>query len=158
MHRSREWLYEWIRRDKRQNPETPGRAWAPKYRVSRNTMAKALRLEDFEFEADAAERLSGVIARCSKADLLRLDAFGHLSLAEKGAKPLFQVFAEREEHKVTAMASKAPPGGGGKTFIDLRLCAAIAERPAFEGSLIQTGTVSYRLKAAENEYRSARRS
>ncbi|MEU5609487.1 IS21 family transposase [Streptomyces sparsogenes] len=43
MHRSREWLYERIRREKRQSPETSGRALARKYRVSRNTVAKALR-------------------------------------------------------------------------------------------------------------------
>lgn len=43
MYRSREWLYERIRRDKRQNPEISGRALAQKYRVSRNTVAKALR-------------------------------------------------------------------------------------------------------------------
>lgn len=48
-------------------------------------------------EADAARRLSSVIARYSKVDLLCLDEFGSLNLDKKGARPLFQIFTEREE-------------------------------------------------------------
>ncbi|WP_406166050.1 ATP-binding protein [Streptomyces sp. NBC_00996] len=225
MHRSREWLYERFSQDKRQNPEMPVRALAQKYRVSRNTVAKALRLEDFEFEknpdvapapigeprnparmpegrplvviadsgagkshlligtdtavaeagltarytttsapvnelaeGNAAKRLSGVIAGYSKVDLLCLDEFGYLNLAKPGAKLLFQIFTEREERKATAVAPNTPLSEWDKTFTDPRLCAAIADRLTFKGPLIQPGTASYRLKATESEYRSARRS
>ncbi|WP_413105986.1 ATP-binding protein [Streptomyces sp. Inha503] len=45
-------------------------------------------------EADAGRRLSSMIARYSKVDLLCLDAFGYLNLDKKGAKLLFQIFTE----------------------------------------------------------------
>ncbi|WP_323136004.1 MULTISPECIES: ATP-binding protein [unclassified Streptomyces] len=52
-------------------------------------------------EADAARRLSSVIARYSKVDLLCLDEFGYLNLDKKGARLLFQIFTGREEYKAT---------------------------------------------------------
>lgn len=36
-------------------------------------------------------------------------------------------------------------GGSAKTFTDPRLCAAIVDRLAFGGNIIETGTDSYRL-------------
>lgn len=109
-------------------------------------------------EADAARRLSSVIARYSKVGLLCLDEFGYLNLDKKGAKLLFQIFTEREERKATAVASNAPFSEWGKTFTDPRLCAAIADRLTFKSTLIQTGTDSYRLKTTETEQQATRRS
>lgn len=37
------------------------------------------------------------------------------------------------------------PGGWTKTFTDPRLCAAIVDRLTFNGTIIETGTDSYRL-------------
>ncbi|MBD0688804.1 ATP-binding protein [Streptomyces sp. CBMA123] len=59
-------------------------------------------------EADAARRLSSVIARYSKIDLLCLDEFGYLNLDRKGVKPLFQIFTEREERRATAVTTNSP--------------------------------------------------
>jgi transposase len=42
VYRSREWLFERIRRDHRLDPSLSGRALAQRYKVSRNTVAKAL--------------------------------------------------------------------------------------------------------------------
>lgn len=97
MHRSREWLYERIRRDERQDPEVSGRARVPEGRP---------------------RLVPGVIAGYSNVDVL----------------------SEWE------------------TFTGPRLYAALADRLTHEGSLIRTGTAPSRLKAAEYEYRSARRS
>ncbi|WPB96121.1 IS21-like element helper ATPase IstB [Streptomyces malaysiensis] len=102
-------------------------------------------------EAEAGKRLTGVIARYTKVDLLCLDEFGYLNLDKKGAKLLFQIFTEREERKATAVASNAPFGEWDKTFTDPRLCSAIADRLTFKCTLIQTGTESYRLQATEAE-------
>lgn len=104
-------------------------------------------------EADAARRLSSVIARYSKVDLLCLDEFGYLNLDKKGAKLLFQIFTEREECKATAVATNSPFAEWDKTFGDPRLCAAIADRITFRCTLIQTGTESYRYQATEAERR-----
>ncbi|GAA3504065.1 hypothetical protein GCM10019016_111780 [Streptomyces prasinosporus] len=37
------------------------------------------------------------------------------------------------------------PDGWTKTFTDLRLCAAIVDRLTFNGTIIETGTDSFRL-------------
>ncbi|MFE2093707.1 ATP-binding protein [Streptomyces sp. NPDC059460] len=100
-------------------------------------------------EADANRRLSSVIARYSKIDLLCLDEFGYLNLDRKGAKLLFQIFTEREERKATAVATNSPFTEWDKTFGDARLCAAIADRITFRCTLIQTGTESYRYQATQ---------
>ncbi|MEU2074519.1 IS21-like element helper ATPase IstB [Streptomyces sp. NPDC013489] len=100
-------------------------------------------------EADAARRLSSVIGRYSKIDLLCLDEFGYLNLDRKGAKLLFQIFTEREERKATAVATNSPFTEWDKTFGDARLCAAIADRITFRCTLIQTGTESYRLQTTQ---------
>jgi DNA replication protein DnaC len=102
-------------------------------------------------EADAARRLSSVIARYSKVDLLCLDEFGYLNLDKKGARLLFQIFTEREECKATAVATNSPFAEWDKIFADPRLCVAIADRLTFRCTLIQTGTESYRFQATESE-------
>ncbi|MFI9076797.1 IS21-like element helper ATPase IstB [Streptomyces sioyaensis] len=107
-------------------------------------------------EAEAGKRLTSVIARYTKVDLLCLDEFGYLNLDKKGAKLLFQIFTEREERKATAVASNAPFGEWDKTFTDPRLCSAIADRLTFKCTLLQTGTDSYRLQTTEAEHRAAR--
>ncbi|MEU5834031.1 IS21-like element helper ATPase IstB [Streptomyces diacarni] len=104
-------------------------------------------------EADAAKRLSSVIARYSKVDLLCLDEFGYPNLDKKGAKLLFQIFTEREERKATAVATNSPFAEWDKIFNEPRLCAAIADRITFRCTLIQTGTDSYRFQATEADRR-----
>ncbi len=44
-----------------------------------------------------------------------------------------------------AIASNESFGGWTKTFTDPRLCAAIVDRLTFNGTIIETGTESYRL-------------
>jgi hypothetical protein len=44
-----------------------------------------------------------------------------------------------------AIASNESFGGWTKTFTDPRLCAAIVDRLTFNGTIIETGTDSYRL-------------
>lgn len=44
-----------------------------------------------------------------------------------------------------AIASNESFSGWTKTFTDPRLCAAIVDRLAFGGNIIETGTDSYRL-------------
>ncbi|MFJ2399480.1 ATP-binding protein [Streptomyces sp. NPDC087843] len=43
------------------------------------------------------------------------------------------------------MASNESFGGGTKTFTGPRLCAAIVDRLTFSGTIIETGSESYRL-------------
>ncbi|MGC0334760.1 hypothetical protein RKD23_007750 [Streptomyces sp. SAI-170] len=50
---------------------------------------------------------------------------------------LFQVLTEREERNSVAIASNESFGGWTKTFTDPRLCAAIVDRLAFNGMIIE---------------------
>ncbi|MFD7480681.1 ATP-binding protein [Streptomyces sp. NPDC059837] len=97
-----------------------------------------------------AKRLSSVIARYSKVNLLCLGEFGYLDLDKEGAKLLFQIFTEREERKATAVTTNSP-NEWDSIFNEPRLCAAIADRITFRCTLIQTGTDSYRFQATEDE-------
>jgi DNA replication protein DnaC len=78
-------------------------------------------------EAANEKRLSKVLYRYARYDLLLLDEFGYLNLDRTGAKLLFQIFTEREERKAIAVASNAPFSEWDKTFADERLCLAITD-------------------------------
>ena len=52
-----------------------------------------------------------------------------------------------------AIASNESFGGWTKTFTDPRLCAAIVDRLTYGGTIIETGTASYRLSHARHSTR-----
>lgn len=105
----------------------------------------ASRLVNELAEADNDRALTKVIARYGRVDLLCLDELGYLQLDRRGAELLFQVLTEREEKAAIAIASNEPFSGWTKTFTDPRLCAAIVDRLTYSGTIIETGTTSYRL-------------
>ena len=95
---------------------------------------------------EAAEKnLARTIARYGRVDLLAIDELGYMELDRRGAELLFQVLTEREENNSIAIASNESFSGWTKTFTDPRLCAAIVDRLTFNGTIIETGTDSYRL-------------
>ncbi|MGY3684985.1 hypothetical protein ACVWXU_008608 [Streptomyces sp. TE33382] len=96
-------------------------------------------------EAADEKQLNKTIARYGRVDLLCIDALGYMELDRHGAELLFQVLTEREEKNSVAIASNESFGGWTKTFTDPRLCAAIVDRLTFNGTIIETGTDSYRL-------------
>jgi DNA replication protein DnaC len=88
--------------------------------------------------------LTKTIARYGRVDLLMIDELGYMELDRRGAEMLFQVLTEREEKNSVAIASNESFGGWTKTFTDPRLCAAIVDRITYGGTIIETGTDSYR--------------
>ena len=96
-------------------------------------------------EAADEKVLAKTIARYGRVDLLCIDELGYMELDKRGAELLFQVLTEREEKASVAIASNEASSGWTKTFTDPRLCAAIVDRLTFGGSIIETGTDSYRL-------------
>jgi DNA replication protein DnaC len=96
-------------------------------------------------EAADEKQLNKTIARYDRVDLLCIDELGYMELDRRGAELLFQVLTEREEKSSVAIASNESFGGWTKTFTDPRLCAAIVDRLTFNGTIIETGTDSYRL-------------
>jgi len=107
--------------------------------------ALAAKLVNELVEAADEKQLSKTIARYDRVDLLCIDELGYLELDRRGAEMLFQVLTEREEKNSVAITSNESFGGWTKTFTDPRLCAAIVDRLTFNGTIIETGTESYRL-------------
>lgn len=68
-----------------------------------------------------------------------------MELDKRGAELLFQVLTEREEKASVAIATNESFSGWTKTFTDPRLCASIVDRLNFKGTIVETGTDSYRL-------------
>ena len=99
-------------------------------------------------EAADDKQLAKTIARYGRVDLLMIDELGYMELDRRGAELLFQVLTEREEKNCIAIASNESFSGWTKTFTDPRLCAAIVDRLTFDGTIIETGTDSYRLAHA----------
>jgi DNA replication protein DnaC len=100
--------------------------------------------------AEAADEriLSKVVGRYGRLDLLVVDELGYVSVDPRGAELLFQVLTEREERASVAVASNHPFSEWGQTFTDPRLAAAVVDRLTFHAHIIETGTDSYRLRAA----------
>lgn len=96
-------------------------------------------------EAADDKQLARLIARYGRVDLLCIDELGYMELDRRGAEMLFQVLTEREEKASVAIASNESFSGWTKTFTDPRLCAAIVDRLTFHGTILETGTTSYRL-------------
>ena len=112
----------------------------------------ATRLVNELVEAADDKTLTKTINRYGRVDLLIIDELGYMSLDTRGAELLFQVLTEREEKNSIAIASNESFAGWTKTFTDPRLCAAIVDRLTYGGTIIETGTSSYRL----NHTRAAR--
>ena len=96
-------------------------------------------------EAADEKVLAKTIARYGRVDLLCIDELCYMELDKRGADLLFQVLTEREEKASVAIASNESFSGWTKTFTDPRLCAAIVDRLTFNGTIVETGTDSYRL-------------
>lgn len=105
----------------------------------------ATRLVNELVEAADDKQLAKTIARYGRVDLLIIDELGYMELDRRGAELLFQVLTEREEKNSIAIASNQSFSGWTDTFTDPRLCAAIVDRLTYHGTIIETGTTSYRL-------------
>lgn len=99
-------------------------------------------------EAADERKLSRLVTRYSRVDLLCLDELGYVQLDTKGSELLFQILTEREERASVALASNLPFSEWGSVIGDPRLVAAIVDRVTFHAHIIETGTDSYRLRTA----------
>lgn len=99
-------------------------------------------------EAADEQRLSRLVGRYARLDLLCLDELGYVTIDARGAELLFQVITERDERASIAVASNHPFSEWGQTFGDPRLTAAVVDRLTFNAHIIETGSDSYRLRAS----------
>ena len=106
-------------------------------------------------EAADERRLSRLVARYGRVELLCLDELGYVQLDARGSELLFQIITEREEKASVATASNLPFSEWGRIIPDARLVAAIVDRLTFNGHIVETGSDSYRLKATRDQKRRA---
>lgn len=106
--------------------------------------------------AEAADdrRLSRLIARYGRLELLCLDELGYVQLDARGSELLFQILTEREEKASIAVASNLPFSEWGQMVPDPRLVAAMVDRLTFNAHFIETGAESYRLLTTKTRGRS----
>nr|WSX54345.1 ATP-binding protein [Streptomyces sp. NBC_00974]WSX54889.1 ATP-binding protein [Streptomyces sp. NBC_00974] len=74
-----------------------------------------------------------------------MDDTGLLPVGEDAAEAFYRIIDAAYERRSIAVTSNIHPSGWTKTFTDPRLCAAIVDRLTFNGTIIETGTDSYRL-------------
>src|SRR5215216_2870353 len=111
--------------------------------------ATAAQLVNELVEAADERRLSRIVARYGRLDLLCLDELGYVQLDGRGSELLFQILTEREEKASVALASNLPFSEWGTIIPDPRLVAAIVDRVTFNAHIIETGTDSYRLRTTK---------
>ena len=99
-------------------------------------------------EAADERRLSRLVARYGRLELLAIDELGYVKLDTRGAELLFQILTEREEKSSIAVASNLPFSEWGQVVTDARLVAAIVDRLTFRAHIFETGSDSYRLLSA----------
>jgi DNA replication protein DnaC len=99
-------------------------------------------------EAADERRLSRLVSRYGRLDLLLLDELGYVQLDTRGAELFFQILTEREEKSSVAVASNLPFSEWGQVITDPRLVAAIVDRMTFRAHIIETGTESFRLRTS----------
>ena len=66
------------------------------------------------------------------------------------------MLTEREEKASAAIGSNESFSGWTKTVTDPRLCASIVDRLTFDGTIIETGTDSYRPPTHDGSFRETR--
>jgi DNA replication protein DnaC len=115
--------------------------------------ATAAQLVNELIEAADERRLSRIVARYGRLDLLCLDELGYVQLDARGSELLFQILTEREEKASVAVASNLPFSEWGQIIPDPRLVAAIVDRVTFNATIIETGTDSYRLRTTKTRSR-----
>ena len=97
-------------------------------------------------EAQREQSLSRMLARWSRVELIVIDEFGYVPLAEVAAELLFQVIAERAEKAAIIVTTNLPFSEWPKVFTNARLCKAVLDRLTDQAHIIEAGSESYRFR------------
>jgi DNA replication protein DnaC len=106
-------------------------------------------------EAADEKMLTKAIARYGRMGPLCIDELGYVQLDRHGAELLFQVLTDREANKAVAIVLTEPFSGRFTTLTDLRPCAAMVDRLAHVGAIIETGAASYLLAASQARWQNS---
>lgn len=90
--------------------------------------------------------LDRLLADVAKARLLVLDEFGYVSFDVDGARLLYQVISDSYERRGVIFTTNVEFSRWGTVFADDKLAAAIVDRAARHGRLVEFGGPSHRLE------------
>jgi len=97
-------------------------------------------------EAAHANQLSRVLARWERIDVICIDEFGYVPLAETASELLFQVIAERAERAAVIVTTNLNFSEWGQVIPNPRLCKALIDRLTDQAHIIDTGKKSFRFE------------
>jgi DNA replication protein DnaC len=97
-------------------------------------------------EAQREQSLSRMLARWSRVELIVIDEFGYVPLAELAAELLFQIIAERAEKAAVIVTTSLLFSEWPQVFTNARLCKAVLDRLTDQAHIIETGSESYRFR------------
>jgi len=110
----------------------------------------ATRLANELVEAADEKQLVRTITRYGRVDLLCIDELGCMELDRRGAELLFQVLTEREERTRWRSPPTSPSPAGPRPSPTRACVRRFIDRLTFNGTIIETGTDSYRLAHTAN--------
>lgn len=97
-------------------------------------------------EARDERRLSRILKRYFRVDLLIVDELGYVPFSKEGAELLFQVFTERHEQKSVIITTNIGFADWPQIFGEANLTAALLDRLTHRAHIIYCNWESYRLK------------
>jgi DNA replication protein DnaC len=110
----------------------------------RFTTATALVNEFVEARQD--NRVSRLLARWFRYELIAIDEVGYVPLADVGAEFLYQVVSERAERAALIVTTNLSFSEWTQVFANARLCKAMVDRVTDRAHIIDTGKESYRFR------------
>jgi DNA replication protein DnaC len=102
-------------------------------------------------EARDERRLSRILKRYFRVDLLIVDELGYVPFSKEGAELLFQVLAERYEKGAVMITSNLGFADWTRVFGDQAMTAALLDRLTHKARIINCNWQSYRLKQSMDE-------
>jgi DNA replication protein DnaC len=106
-------------------------------------------------EAAHASQLSRALARWQRIDVICVDEFGYVPLAETACELMFQVIAERAERAAVIVTTNLPFSEWGQVIPNPRLCKALIDRLTDRAHIITTGEDSYRFRRSSARQKEA---
>ncbi|MBZ5672403.1 MAG: IS21-like element helper ATPase IstB [Acidobacteriia bacterium] len=113
-------------------------------RRARFTTATALVNEFVEARQD--NRVSRLLSRWFRYELVAIDEVGYVPLADVGAEFLYQVVSERTERAALVITTNLGFSEWTQVFANARLCKAMVDRVTDRAHIIDTGKESYRFR------------
>jgi DNA replication protein DnaC len=97
-------------------------------------------------EARHENRVSRLMARWFRYELVAVDEVGYVPLADVGAEFLYQVVSERAERAALIVTTNLSFSEWTQVFANPRLCKAMVDRVTDRAHIIETGKESYRFR------------